>query len=137
MQLLGQTATSAAGAQTLAGSPPFTWLAGRQQGRKRPEFSILRHGLARLRRIPKLSHMRSCNDARSVPQHVTSRTPSRLHARFRFVATTCAPAAATRAHSGVAEIKEMHRTEGFIESTPHTRELRRQLCTSVSPAIAS
>ena len=67
-------------------------------------------GPARLRRLPQLSHMRSHNDARSVLQHVTSRTPSRLHARFRFVAAACAPTAAIRAHSGVAEIKEMHRT---------------------------
>ena len=57
--------------------------------------------------------MRSHNDARSVLQHVTSRTPSRLHARFRFVAAACAPAAAIRAHSGVAEIKEMHRTSSL------------------------
>ena len=89
---------------------------------KRPEFSKKRGrytrilplnrlaGPARVRRLPLLSHMCSCNDARSVLQHVTSRTPSRLHARFRFVATTCAPAAAIRAHSGVAEIKEMHGT---------------------------
>ena len=31
--------TAAAGAQTMAGPPPLTRLVGRQQGRKRPEFS--------------------------------------------------------------------------------------------------
>ena len=132
--------TAAAGAQTLAGSPPLTRAVGRQQGRKRPELSGRRGkytrilslrrlaGAARLRRLPKLSHMRRCSDARSVPQHVTSRTPSHLHARFRFVAATCAPAAAIRAHGGVAETKGMHRTQGFIASTLHTRELHVANC---------
>ena len=51
--------TAAAGAQFLAGSPPLTRLVGRQQGRKRPEFSGKRGKYTRILPLSRLAGARS------------------------------------------------------------------------------